>query len=206
LILCNFLRFPSFYLINIQLPPTTMAPITPEEEPKKRGRGRPPKADGQKKAAYVPTGRPRGRPKGSGGVKKAAAPKPAAGTGRGRGRPRKSDVAEATASPKPSAATPRKSTPAKSTGRPRGRPRKSDASTTAPTPKSAESAKSKAKNSDDSMKESSLSDSSSASDEEGVSSLKCEDQGLEDVAKSPSDAAEEVRRWFPPKMIRGLFG
>ncbi|KAF6815812.1 hypothetical protein CSOJ01_03291 [Colletotrichum sojae] len=108
---------------------------TNEEEPvQKRGRGRPPKVPGQKKAAYVPTGRPRGRPKGSGGVKKATpAKKTTTSTGR-RGRPRKSDV-DATAAAAAAAAD---DTPAKKSGR--GRPRKSDVSA-APTPKKGASKK-----------------------------------------------------------------
>ncbi|KAJ0166021.1 hypothetical protein CTA2_9079 [Colletotrichum tanaceti] len=182
-----------------------MAPTIPEEAPKKRGRGRPPKAEGPKKAVYVPTGRPRGRPKGSGVVKKPATGKPATGTGRGRGRPKKSDIADATTTPTAETATPKKSTPAKSatsTGRPRGRPRKSDASIAAPTPKKAESAqKAKERKSDVSIKESFCSDSSSGSDNE--------EQARKNVSKPPSDAAdsaEEVRRWFPSKMIRGLIG
>ncbi|OBR12146.1 AT hook domain-containing protein [Colletotrichum higginsianum IMI 349063] len=165
-----------------------MAPTTPEEAPKKRGRGRPPKADGQKKAAYVPTGRPRGRPKGSGGVKKAVTPKnPATGTGRGRGRPRKSDVADAPATPTAATATPKKSTPAKSassTGRPRGRPRKSDASTAAPTPKKAESAQKGKGRKSDVSKESSSSGSSSGSDDE--------EQAPKNASKPLSDAADST--------------
>ncbi|CAI4210234.1 unnamed protein product [Parascedosporium putredinis] len=63
-----------------------MAPTTDSlaDEPKKRGRGRPPKNGvAAVKKSYVPTGRPRGRPRGSGTPKKPAY----VPTGRPRGRP-----------------------------------------------------------------------------------------------------------------------
>jgi|ERR1712214_163844 len=64
-----------------------MGAVAKEEEPAKRGRGRPAKPDGEKKK-YVPSGKPRGRPKGSGKKSKAGkVTKPS--SGKGRGRPKK---------------------------------------------------------------------------------------------------------------------
>ncbi|KAK0374989.1 AT hook domain-containing protein [Colletotrichum limetticola] len=182
-----------------------MAPTV--EEPVKRGRGRPPKADGQKKTPYVPTGRPRGRPKGSGGVKKTVAPS-TTGT-KTRGRPKKADDATA-ATPKKSA-TPKKATP-KSTGAGgrRGRPRKSDA---AATPKAESAKKGKAAKEElpaDSDSEDDLSPSGSCTSMNVGSLIHQAQETKEDAAmKSPSDAAdsaEEVRPWLPSRMIRGIFG
>lgn len=65
-----------------------MGAVAKDEEPAKRGRGRPPKADGEKKK-YVPSGKPRGRPKGSGAKKAKAGKVTKASSGKGRGRPKK---------------------------------------------------------------------------------------------------------------------
>lgn len=70
-----------------------MGAVAKEEETKK-GRGRPAKAEGEKKK-YVPSGKPRGRPKGSGKKRAKAGKVTKPATGKGRGRPKKVDDAPA---------------------------------------------------------------------------------------------------------------
>ncbi|KAL0944127.1 uncharacterized protein CTRU02_202014 [Colletotrichum truncatum] len=171
-----------------------MAPTT-EEPVQKRGRGRPPKVPGEKKV-YVPTGRPRGRPKGSGGVQKTTPKKTASTPGRGRGRPRKSDAVEA-------AVAEATDTPAKKSGTPgrRGRPRKSDASTGAATPKKAETKKGpKGRKSDVSK------DASSSPTDLSDGEAKDTEDADADSSSNAEGSGEEVRRWLPSRILRGLFG